>query len=155
MARWGTHMFTLSPFHFLSVPTSLARGPPHRRIVLGFGFFPAACTWYLRATMPETPRAQMRAMREAAVARRLAREAAASSAAAAAEGDPSAVAASSLQVADARDMNFRTFIRRHARELIGCAVTWFMLDVAFYSQARDRARGRAGWGADGAAGPDF
>lgn len=93
------------------------------RIVLGFGFFPAACTLYLRSTMPETPRYTLHVLHNKAQL----------------EKDMSAVNGRDLETATTKmstksDMTYLTFLRRHGRELIGCAVCWFMLDVAFYSQ---------------------
>ena len=93
------------------------------RVVLGFGAFPAACTLYLRATMPETPCYTLHVLRDKA---KLAADMASVTRS---EVDSTHTVASTKA-----DMGFRSFLRKHGKELLGCAMCWFLLDVAFYSQ---------------------
>ena len=93
------------------------------RIVLGFGFFPAACTLYLRATMPETPRYTLHVMRDKS------KVAADMSSVTKTEIDATHTVASTKA-----DMSFGQFIKKYGKHLLGCAMCWFLLDVAFYSQ---------------------
>ena len=93
------------------------------RVVLGFGAFPAACTLYLRATMPETPRYTLHVLRDKA---KLASDMASVT--------KSEVDSTHTVASTKADMGFRSFLRKHGKELLGCAMCWFLLDVAFYSQ---------------------
>ena len=93
------------------------------RVVLGFGFFPAACTLYLRATLPETPRYTLHVQNDA---KQMAK-------------DMSEVTHQELNTEHTKrstkvHMTFPMFIKKHGKELLGCAMCWFLLDVAFYSQ---------------------
>ncbi|CAA6655495.1 unnamed protein product [Spirodela intermedia] len=78
------------------------------RIILMFGALPAALTYYWRMKMPETAR-------YTALVAKNAPQAAA---------DMSKV----LQV------KIEQFARRHGLHLLATATTWFLLDIAFYSQ---------------------
>ena len=93
------------------------------RIVLGFGCFPASCTLYLRATMPETPRYTLHVMRDKA---KLAADMASVT-----KGE---VDATHTVASTKAEMGFAAFLKKHGKELLGCAMCWFLLDVAFYSQ---------------------
>ncbi|KAL5537754.1 hypothetical protein UlMin_044667 [Ulmus minor] len=100
------------------------------RIVLMFGAFPAALTYYWRIKMPETARYT-----------------------ALVEGDHKKAAADMAKVLE-HDITFeekhqetelpansnssyglisREFMRRHGLHLLGTSSTWFLLDIAFYS----------------------
>ncbi|XP_057771330.1 low affinity inorganic phosphate transporter 1-like [Salvia miltiorrhiza] len=96
------------------------------RVILMFGALPAALTYYWRAKMPETARYT------ALVARNAKRAAA----------DMSKVLQVEIE-AEQEKMNDSTnafglfskqFLRRHGLHLLGTTTTWFLLDIAFYSQ---------------------
>ena len=93
------------------------------RVVLGFGAVPAGCTAYLRATLPETPRYTLHVKQDKAQL-----------AADMTDVTHIELDSSHTKVSKAHDMTFGTFLRKHGKELLGCAMTWFLLDVAFYSQ---------------------
>jgi len=93
------------------------------RVVLGFGAVPAGCTAYLRATLPETPRYTLHVKQDKAQL-----------AADMTDVTHMELDSSHTKVSKAHDMSFGTFLRKHGKELLGCAMTWFLLDVAFYSQ---------------------
>jgi len=93
------------------------------RVCLAIGAIPALFTMYWRSHMDETPR--FRAVE--------------TSEAAAGHGKiiPEEITVSSndlLETTLSRKMPFRTFLRKHGAELAGAALTWGLLDVAFYSQ---------------------
>jgi len=92
------------------------------RIVLLFGFFPASCTMYIRATFPETPRFTLHVQGDK---EKLAK-------------DMGGVVKQELDSTTTKqanpDLSFGQFMRKHGKELVGCAMSWFLLDVAFYSQ---------------------
>lgn len=87
------------------------------RIVLGFGCFPAACTLYMRATLPETPRYTLHVQRDKAKV-----------AADMADVTHSEVDSTFTIASTKADMTFGQFIRKHGKELLGCAMCWFLLD---------------------------
>ncbi|KAK3417320.1 hypothetical protein EUGRSUZ_H03068 [Eucalyptus grandis] len=99
------------------------------RIILMFGAIPAAMTYYWRMKMPETAR-------YTALVAKNAKQAAA---------DMSTVLNVDLEaeqekverIAEDRSNNFglfsTEFARRHGLHLLGTAMTWFLLDVSYYS----------------------
>ncbi|MQM00144.1 hypothetical protein Taro_032873 [Colocasia esculenta] len=100
------------------------------RIILMFGALPAVLTYYWRMKMPETAR-------YTALVAKNAKQAAA---------DMSKVLQVEIvaeqekveQIAMGQSNNFglftRQFARRHGLHLLGTTTTWFLLDIAFYSQ---------------------
>lgn len=100
------------------------------RLIVMFGALPAALTYYWRMKMPETAR-------YTALVAKNAKQAAA---------DMSKVLQVELeaeqekieQISQDRGNSFglfsREFVKRHGIHLIGTATTWFLLDIAFYSQ---------------------
>ncbi|XP_022138411.1 inorganic phosphate transporter 1-4-like [Momordica charantia] len=100
------------------------------RIVLMFGAIPAAMTYYWRMKMPETAR-------YTALVARNAKQAAA---------DMSKVLQVQLEAEEEKVEKIATqsshgfglfsteFARRHGAHLVGTTTTWFLLDIAFYSQ---------------------
>ncbi|CAL9193815.1 inorganic phosphate transporter 1-4-like [Musa acuminata AAA Group] len=100
------------------------------RIILMFGAVPAVMTLYSRLKMPETAR-------YTALVARDAKQAAA---------DMSKVlqveledeAAKVQQITTAQSNNYglfsKAFLRRHGAHLLGTTTTWFLLDIAYYSQ---------------------
>ncbi|KAK3417319.1 probable inorganic phosphate transporter 1-3 [Eucalyptus grandis] len=99
------------------------------RIILMFGAIPAAMTFYWRMKMPETAR-------YTALVAKNAKQAAA---------DMSTVLNVDLEseqekvekIAEDRSNNFglfsTEFARRHGSHLLGTAMTWFLLDISYYS----------------------
>ncbi|RWW00977.1 hypothetical protein GW17_00036017 [Ensete ventricosum] len=97
------------------------------RIILMLGALPAALTYYWRMKMPETAR-------YTALVAKNAKQAAA---------DMSKVLQVEIVVeqdeaatkeANSFGLFSREFARRHGLHLVGTATTWFLLDIAFYSQ---------------------
>jgi MFS transporter, PHS family, inorganic phosphate transporter len=106
------------------------------RIILMLGAMPAALTYYWRTKMPETAR-------YTALVAKNAKQAAADMSkvlqveisAGAAEEDAAAAAATAPAPASASFGLFSgEFLRRHGLHLLGTSSTWFLLDIAFYSQ---------------------
>ena len=93
------------------------------RVVLAFGAFPAATTMYLRSTMPETPRYTLHVQKNK---EQLAADMT--------EVTNMELDSAQTQVTKHEHMSFGMFLKKHGKELLGCAMTWFLLDVAFYSQ---------------------
>ncbi|XP_059445274.1 low affinity inorganic phosphate transporter 1-like [Corylus avellana] len=98
------------------------------RLILMFGALPAALTYYWRMKMPETAR-------YTALVAKNAKQAAA---------DMSKVLHVNLQVEEDKIERINTqdsfglfskkFAKRHGLHLVGTTTTWFLLDIAFYSQ---------------------
>ena len=91
------------------------------RIILAFGAVPAALTMYSRMMMPETPRFTLTVQGDVVKATH----------------DVAKVTQTSVdhvEVAPRQRMSTREFVRQWWKPLLGCSVSWFMLDVAFYSQ---------------------
>ncbi|OIW11266.1 hypothetical protein TanjilG_28357 [Lupinus angustifolius] len=95
------------------------------RIIVMVGALPAALTYYWRTEMPETARYT------ALVAKDMKQAAA----------DMSKVLQVEIQaeprIKDQRNsfgLFSKEFLRRHGLHLVGTSVTWFLLDIAFYSQ---------------------
>ncbi|KAG8636793.1 probable inorganic phosphate transporter 1-3 [Manihot esculenta] len=100
------------------------------RIILMFGALPAALTYYWRMKMPETAR-------YTALVAKNAKQAAA---------DMSKVLHVDLEAEEAKVRKLATeqsnsfglfskeFAKRHGLHLVGTTTTWFLLDIAFYSQ---------------------
>jgi PHS family inorganic phosphate transporter-like MFS transporter len=100
------------------------------RIIVMFGAFPAALTYYWRMKMPETAR-------YTALVAKNAKQAAA---------DMSKVLNVELEAEENKVEKFteepsnsfglfsKQFLKRHGLHLLGTTSTWFLLDIAFYSQ---------------------
>lgn len=96
------------------------------RIIVMFGAIPAALTYYWRMKMPETAR-------YTALVAKNAKQAAA---------DMSKVLQVEIQAEPEKAENTsnsfglfsKAFLRRHGLHLLGTTSTWFLLDIAFYSQ---------------------
>ncbi|XP_004974252.1 inorganic phosphate transporter 1-6 [Setaria italica] len=115
------------------------------RIILMLGAMPAALTYYWRTKMPETAR-------YTALVARNAKQAAADmskvlqveimSASGAAAADEDQQAAGNANDDDHKQKQKEKqfglfsgeFVRRHGLHLLGTSATWFLLDIAFYSQ---------------------
>ncbi|KAI8318930.1 phosphate:H+ symporter [Martensiomyces pterosporus] len=110
------------------------------RICLGFGAIPGAVTLYWRLTMPESKRFQAEAKRRIAVEEAhdaenellLAKEAAARTSESA--GSPSSSGRMPDAQARSQPASFSEYFSkwRNLKVLLGTAIAWFVLDVAFY-----------------------
>ncbi|XP_051125373.1 low affinity inorganic phosphate transporter 3-like [Andrographis paniculata] len=100
------------------------------RIVLMFGALPAALTFYWRMKMPETARYTALVAKNA--------KQAAQDMAKVLNVEVEAEEEKVARIADRKSNNFglfsREFVRRHGLHLFGTTSTWFLLDIAFYSQ---------------------
>ena len=100
------------------------------RIVLAFGAVPALLTAYARTLMPETPRFTLQVRGDAAQAGADAASVLTGSNGAA---DEECIEHPRPQARPAK-MDTRAFLKAWGKSLLGCSVSWFCLDVAFYSQ---------------------
>ncbi|CAM8980210.1 unnamed protein product [Rhodiola kirilowii] len=100
------------------------------RIILMFGAIPAAMTYYWRMKMPETARYT------ALVAKNTELAAADMSRVLQVEIQPEEFVLETLtkQKSNTFRLFSRPFARRHGLHLLGTTSTWFLLDIAFYSQ---------------------
>ncbi|KAJ7559816.1 hypothetical protein O6H91_04G102500 [Diphasiastrum complanatum] len=98
------------------------------RIIFMFGAFPAALTFYWRMKMPETARYTALIVKDAKQA------AADMSRVLAVDFDPEQATLDPQTAGDDFGLWSRQFTKRHGLQLFGCASTWFLLDIAFYSQ---------------------
>lgn len=100
------------------------------RIILMFGAIPAAMTFYSRAKMPETARFTALVAKNA--------DQAASDMAKVLQVEIESEAAKIEQITRSSANKFglfsKEFLRRHGMHLLGTTSTWFLLDIAFYSQ---------------------
>lgn len=119
-----SHAFPAPPFG-TSVEAIRASTPPEAdfvwRIVLAFGGVFAMLTMWARSSMPETPRWTLMVKRNV--------EKAASDIAGLVGQDNTAGMAPLKP-----PMDLRTFLRLWWKPLVGCSLSWFFLDIAFYSQ---------------------
>lgn len=100
------------------------------RIILMFGAIPAALTYYWRMKMPETAR-------YTALVAKNAKQAAADMSKVLQvelEEDQAKVEQMTSKQANAFGLFSKKFLARHGLHLLGTTTTWFLLDIAFYSQ---------------------
>ncbi|XP_031098582.1 inorganic phosphate transporter 1-4-like [Ipomoea triloba] len=100
------------------------------RIILMFGAFPAGLTYYWRMKMPETARYT------ALVAKNAKQAASDMSKVLQVEIVADGEKAGKISQESGNDFGLfsREFLRRHGLHLLGTTSTWFLLDIAFYSQ---------------------
>ncbi|KAF8101896.1 hypothetical protein N665_0201s0203 [Sinapis alba] len=100
------------------------------RIILMVGAVPAAMTYYSRSKMPETARYTALVAKDA--------ELAASNMSKVLQVEIEAEHDSIEEIARDRSKSFglfsKEFLKRHGLHLLGTSSTWFLLDIAFYSQ---------------------
>ncbi|KAJ9696916.1 hypothetical protein PVL29_008915 [Vitis rotundifolia] len=96
------------------------------RIILMVGALPAALTYYWRTKMPETARYTALVAKNA--------KKAASDMSKVLQVEIEAEPQKVEEVAKAYALFSKEFVRRHGVHLFGTASTWFLLDIAFYSQ---------------------
>ncbi|KAF3795885.1 putative inorganic phosphate transporter 1-3 [Nymphaea thermarum] len=100
------------------------------RIILMFGSFPAALTYYWRMQMPETARYT------ALVAKNAKQAAADMSKVLQVQFESEQDKVEVMTTGDNQNYGLfsRQFLKKHGLHLLGTASTWFLLDIAFYSQ---------------------
>lgn len=100
------------------------------RIILMVGALPAALTYYWRLKMPETAR-------YTALVAKNAKQAASDMSKVLQvdlEAEPAKVEQLTQEPANTFGLFSQQFLRRHGVHLLGTTSTWFLLDIAFYSQ---------------------
>ncbi|KAL2530310.1 Inorganic phosphate transporter 1-4 [Forsythia ovata] len=100
------------------------------RIIVLFGAIPAALTYYWRMKMPETAR-------YTALVAKNAKQAASDMSKVLQveiEAEPEKVEGLDQEKGNVFGLFSKEFLRRHGLHLLGTATTWFLLDIAFYSQ---------------------
>ncbi|KAK4855535.1 hypothetical protein QYF36_008316 [Acer negundo] len=124
------HRFKAPPYSVDELKSTVPQADYVWRIILMFGAIPAALTYYWRMKMPETAR-------YTALVAKNAKQAAA---------DMSKVLQVEIEAEEDRVAKIdevgnnsfglfsREFVKRHGIHLFGTASTWFLLDIAFYSQ---------------------
>ncbi|XP_065864479.1 inorganic phosphate transporter 1-4-like [Euphorbia lathyris] len=119
--------FPSQPFQIDALGSTVPQADYVWRIILMFGALPAVLTYYWRMKMPETAR-------YTALVAKNAKQAA---------SDMAKVLQVDIQIEEdkvgrMRGNNFglmsREFLGRHGLHLLGTTTTWFLLDIAFYSQ---------------------
>lgn len=98
------------------------------RMILMFGALPAAITYYWRMKMPETARYTALVAKNA--------KQAASDMSKVLQVDLEAETEKVAEVMNRKEFGLfsKEFVRRHGLHLLGTTSTWFLLDIAFYSQ---------------------
>ncbi|EEF37829.1 inorganic phosphate transporter 1-4 [Ricinus communis] len=100
------------------------------RIILMVGALPAGLTYYWRLKMPETAR-------YTALVAKNAQQAASDMSKVLQvniEAEPQKIERSNQQPTSSFGLFSKEFLRRHGLHLLGTTSTWFLLDIAFYSQ---------------------
>ncbi|KAL6535218.1 Low affinity inorganic phosphate transporter 1 [Orobanche minor] len=100
------------------------------RLIIMFGALPAALTYYWRMKMPETARYT------ALVAKNAKRAAADMSKVLQVELESEQEKVDKISMDKGKEFGLfsKAFLRRHGLHLLGTTSTWFLLDIAFYSQ---------------------
>ncbi|KAK4427803.1 Inorganic phosphate transporter 1-4 [Sesamum alatum] len=100
------------------------------RLILMFGALPAALTYYWRMKMPETAR-------YTALVAKNAKQAASDMSKVLQvelEAEPEKIQRLAQEKGNDFGLFSKEFVRRHGLHLLGTTTTWFLLDIAFYSQ---------------------
>ncbi|URE35241.1 RuBisCO large subunit-binding protein subunit alpha [Musa troglodytarum] len=122
--------FQAPPYAIDPVGSTVPQADYVWRIILMFGSLPAALTYYWRMKMPETARYTALVAQNAKLA--------ASDMSKVLQVEIEEEQSKVEQIANAPSNAFglfsREFLRRHGLHLLGTATTWFLLDIAFYSQ---------------------
>ncbi|XP_074580989.1 inorganic phosphate transporter 1-6-like [Curcuma longa] len=122
-------LFPAPPYFVNPAASTSAAADYAWRIILMFGALPAALTYYWRMKMPETARYTALVARDAKRA----------------ATDMANILNVEVEIEEEQTrveritsnsfgLFSREFLRRHGLHLLGTASTWFLLDVAFYSQ---------------------
>lgn len=122
--------FDVPPYEVDPVRSTIPQADFVWRIILMVGALPAAMTYYWRMKMPETAR-------YTALVAKNAKQAASDMSKVLQvdiESEPQKVDQLSQKEANSFGLFSREFMRRHGLHLLGTTTTWFLLDIAFYSQ---------------------
>ncbi|KAI4365384.1 hypothetical protein MLD38_021373 [Melastoma candidum] len=122
------HAYNAKPYSADPAGSTVPQADYVWRIILMFGAVPAALTYYYRLKMPETARYT------ALVAKNAKQAAADMSKVLQVDLEADEVPASKV-VNDPNSFGLfsKQFARRHGLHLVGTTVTWFLLDIAYYS----------------------
>ncbi|KAB5557557.1 hypothetical protein DKX38_008466 [Salix brachista] len=122
--------FDAPPYKVNAVASTVPQADYVWRIIVMVGALPAALTYYWRMKMPETARYTALVAKNA--------KQAASDMSKVLQVDLEAEEQKVEQLAEDRSNQFglftKKFLRRHGLHLLGTTTTWFLLDIAFYSQ---------------------
>ncbi|KAL9410857.1 hypothetical protein AB3S75_044602 [Citrus x aurantiifolia] len=124
------HQFKAPPYSVDPVGSTAPEADYVWRIVLMVGALPAALTYYWRMRMPETARYT------ALVAKNAKQAAADMSKVLQVELESEEDKVAKISQSDSHSFGLfsREFLKRHGLHLFGTTSTWFLLDIAFYSQ---------------------
>ncbi|KAL4357366.1 hypothetical protein HN51_028666 [Arachis hypogaea] len=117
-------------FEFDHVGSTVPEADYVWRIILMFGALPALATYYWRMKMPETARYT------ALVAKNAKQAASDMSKVLEVEIEAEQEKIEQQETGGGNDFGLfsREFVKRHGLHLVGTATTWFLLDIAYYSQ---------------------
>uniref|UniRef100_A0A7N0UEC7 Major facilitator superfamily (MFS) profile domain-containing protein n=1 Tax=Kalanchoe fedtschenkoi TaxID=63787 RepID=A0A7N0UEC7_KALFE len=122
--------FSSPPYSVVGAASTVPQADYVWRIILMVGAIPAALTYYWRMKMPETARYTALVAKNA--------KQAASDMSKVLQVEIPAEELKVEQLATDKSNNFglfsMEFVRRHGVHLLGTTSTWFLLDIAFYSQ---------------------
>ncbi|PIA46561.1 hypothetical protein AQUCO_01500246v1 [Aquilegia coerulea] len=123
-------MYKAAPYQIDPIGSTVPEADYVWRIILMFGALPAALTYYSRMKMPETARYTALVAKNA--------EQAASDMSKVLQVEVQAEQEKVKQLTQKSSASFglftKEFARRHGLHLLGTASTWFLLDIAYYSQ---------------------
>ncbi|PSR92874.1 Inorganic phosphate transporter 1-4 like [Actinidia chinensis var. chinensis] len=124
------HAYKAPPYSVNAVASTVPQADYIWRIILMFGALPAALTYYWRMKMPETARYT------ALVAKNAKQAANDMAKVLKMEIDPEEAKLQNLTEEPSNSFGLfsRQFLQRHGVHLLGTTSTWFLLDIAFYSQ---------------------
>ncbi|KAF5181304.1 Inorganic phosphate transporter 1-1 [Thalictrum thalictroides] len=124
------NVYKSAPYQIDPIASTVPEADYVWRIILMFGALPAALTFYSRMKMPETPRYTALVAKNA--------EQAASDMSKVLQVEVQAEQEKVKQLTKRSSASFglftKAFARRHGLHLLGTASTWFLLDIAYYSQ---------------------
>ncbi|KAI4345796.1 hypothetical protein L6164_012890 [Bauhinia variegata] len=124
------HKYNLPPYNLSKDGSKVPQLDYVWRVILMFGAFPAAITYYWRMKMPETAR-------YTALVARNAKQAVADMSKVLQvelESEEEKIQKMSLSDSNSFGLFSKEFAKRHGLHLVGTTTTWFLLDIAFYSQ---------------------
>ncbi|XP_043711081.1 inorganic phosphate transporter 1-4-like [Telopea speciosissima] len=130
------HYYPAPPYSKDPIGSTVPQADYVWRIILMFGAVPAALTFYSRVKMPETPRYTALVAKNAAkVAKDMSKVLEVE-----VEVDQNEIEAEKAEtiMMEKGSNNFglfsKEFLKRHGLHLLGTTSTWFLLDIAYYSQ---------------------
>ncbi|XP_010556965.2 PREDICTED: probable inorganic phosphate transporter 1-5 [Tarenaya hassleriana] len=127
------HAFDAPPYEADPVGSTVSEADYVWRIVLMFGAFPALMTYYWRMKMPETARYTALVARNTRQAARDMSKVLHVDLVEEEDKEGEAVSSSSSSNPNSFGLFSREFARRHGLHLVGTTTTWFLLDIAYYS----------------------